>query len=668
MKRILYTFGFMLAAGALIAQPSMLQQELKHEQRFQQVFESEMNTLRKSSRDLEVIYADDFDDPGLWIIDNDGTPPTDWIITDQGPVGFFSAGMGAINSTSGGNFALFDSDAIGTSENDIQDAWIQMAEPLDLSDYQFVNIQFESYYRRFRGNCYVEFSTDGNNWNQIQIHTGIAINAATDNPELVNLNVADLIGGASTAWVRFRYIGEWDYAWMVDDLRITVTPPNDLVLTDAYRGFWPVAFDDAVDAIPGDVTLAAFAEAVDDLAMVKGYEYGFIPGDQGNMHVVGYILNNGLDTQTGVVLTATVTDPEGVEHIFESPDAATIEPLEAVRIDFEVDLAAEFGGTLPQGLFTVTYSAFGDQEEENPSDNFATGKVFRVNPGTTIAHDTGLNVASSYYIQPHNAIWANRIAFQEPATITHVSFAVAPNRNLYPDTAQALANMDGELIFPNIRRSSVMKAASDNNPASAIYGQTELEYVIEEEAVTLTGNNAIMINFPLPEPVEVDLNRVYHAEMFIPPVAGGAEPWIWVPTRPDANRFATMLRDLTANSSYGQGWFELGANVLLRFVVEGTLSTSPMIHQLDFSMGQNYPNPVTNHTTIEWALEKPMQNIRFSVTDNTGRTVYEKDLGDRPAGVQEPIMIDMGRFAAGVYQYGITIGQNRIVRKMMIAK
>lgn len=63
-------------------------------------------------------------------------------------------------------------------------------------------------------------------------------------------------------------------------------------------------------------------------------------------------------------------------------------------------------------------------------------------------------------------------------------------------------------------------------------------------------------------------------------------------------------------------------------------------------------------------LKKPRTIVRGFFN---GKTVYAKDLGDRTAGVQESMELDLN-LAAGNYQYGLTIGNQRIVRKMVVVK
>jgi len=47
-------------------------------------------------------------------------------------------------------------------------------------------------------------------------------------------NVSSIVGGHAAVEIRFRYVGEWDYAWMVDDFRMVETFSNEMVLGQAY--------------------------------------------------------------------------------------------------------------------------------------------------------------------------------------------------------------------------------------------------------------------------------------------------------------------------------------------------------------------------------------------------------------------------------------------------
>lgn len=183
-----------------------------------------------------MIYQDDFSVPANWAFSNTGSPSANWSIGTAAPTGSYSSGMGAIASTSGGNFALFDSDALGSGSSS-QNAVLSLVAPIDLTGHPAVWIEFESYYRAFNGTqCFLEVSTDNSTWTQFQLHTDIPSNSATPNPATVSINPGTAFGNAATFYIRFRYIGEWDYAWMLDDIKISDAPTNEMVLTEVSYG------------------------------------------------------------------------------------------------------------------------------------------------------------------------------------------------------------------------------------------------------------------------------------------------------------------------------------------------------------------------------------------------------------------------------------------------
>jgi len=179
-----------------------------------------------------VYYTDDFSNAALWTMT--GGSPTDWTIGQSaGGAGGFP--LADLVSTSGAPFALFDSDNVNTGG--VQDAVIQLIAPINCSAGTFISIQFENYYRPFNTTkAYVEVSNDGTNWTQYQVHANVAANAGTANPETTIVNVSATAGNQATVYIRFRYTGDWDYGWAIDDVSVVETEANDLVAFNAYYG------------------------------------------------------------------------------------------------------------------------------------------------------------------------------------------------------------------------------------------------------------------------------------------------------------------------------------------------------------------------------------------------------------------------------------------------
>lgn len=229
----------------------------------------------------------------VWDISNTSNGDA-WAIGTAAPIGTFSTGMGAIASTSGGNFALFDSDKLGDNDSGAsqQEADVWYTTPIDLSLNSAVALEFESYYRAYQGDCFVIASTDGVNWTEFPVHTDVAVNSATANPLLTSVNLTTVIGGSPTAYIGFRYKGSWDYAWMVDDVSLVTLPDNDLGLLKAWQ-----------------------ADIIND------YEYARIPLTQTKEMVAGVVVQNQggqpqtVDLSWEVTMNGSGTGTNGMQSI-----------------------------------------------------------------------------------------------------------------------------------------------------------------------------------------------------------------------------------------------------------------------------------------------------------------------------------------------------------------
>lgn len=235
IKFLAATFlGFCFAANA----------QNKPEAKYQKTTEAFLATGVESNYGTGLrneIWSNDFSDPNDWVIGNIPNNANNWIISTNGPSGAFSNGMGAISSTTAANgFALFDSDRLGELNGSAaQNGFIRTADPIDLTGVPGVLVEFQQLFRQFNGRCFLEVSIDGTDWTSFEINQEVAVNATTPNPSTKIINVSSVAGNQETVWIRFRYQsamqgGEGDYAWMVDDVKITQAPDFDLVVERAY--------------------------------------------------------------------------------------------------------------------------------------------------------------------------------------------------------------------------------------------------------------------------------------------------------------------------------------------------------------------------------------------------------------------------------------------------
>ena len=336
-----------------------------------------------------------------WTTVDNASSGDNWVVGTTAPQGFYSDGMGAITSTTAAdNFAMYDSDFLGEDDNGSspQNADIFYATSIDLTGYPAVAVEFESYYRAFQGNCYVIASTDGVNWTEVQVHDDIDVNDNTANPVVVTANVSSIIGNSPTAYIGFRYIGTWDYAWMVDDVKIVTLPDNDLGIIKGWHG-----------------------------DILSSYEFSMVPLTQAREIVAGVVVENQGGQAQNVTVTCEVNDGSGVV-------ATTTQALSSA-VGAKDTLWFNTGYTpSANGTYDVTFTLPADMET---SDDTYTTSELMVNDDL-MAHDYGADGAYGWNAstnnnadEPHS--WGNLFEMEADQLLkgVDINFATGTTPGLY---------------------------------------------------------------------------------------------------------------------------------------------------------------------------------------------------------------------------------------------
>jgi len=187
------------------------------------------------------IWCDNFSTPANWTLTTSGGYTDSWAITSAAPTGSYSADMGVISSTSGGNYALFDSDALGASP-DNQWANLTTASGQNCSIYEGVTLKFEQNYIKFYDSTIVYVSTDNfATSTPYVVNADYANNGASTNPEVVRLDISAAAAGKTNVKIRFTFRSTqdmstsagWGYAWEIDDVCLEgVAPGNAMPIPD----------------------------------------------------------------------------------------------------------------------------------------------------------------------------------------------------------------------------------------------------------------------------------------------------------------------------------------------------------------------------------------------------------------------------------------------------
>ncbi|MDQ7916425.1 fibronectin type III domain-containing protein [Mesonia sp. MT50] len=162
---------------------------------------------------------------------SDGSLPSGWVNNDiegSGDVWQFDNPAGrTIVAPMSEPIAILDSDNYGSGNN--QNAALE-TNVFDASAATAVQLSFDHYFKDAtftNGEAFVEVY-DGTSWVEVAMY-----NSDTSNPASVIIDISNEVEGITNAQVRFRYVGSFDYYWLVDNIYVGAPPscpkPTDIL-------------------------------------------------------------------------------------------------------------------------------------------------------------------------------------------------------------------------------------------------------------------------------------------------------------------------------------------------------------------------------------------------------------------------------------------------------
>ena len=85
----------------------------------------------------------------------------------------------------------------------------------------------------------------------------------------------------------------------------------------------------------------------------------------------------------------------------------------------------------------------------------------------------------------------------------------------------------------------------------------------------------------------------------------------------------------------------------------------------NFSVDQNYPNPATGNTTINYTLNNN-SDVLFNVYDVTGKVVYTESANGQAAGAHR-FDLNTSNMSNGMYFYTVTVNGQQVTRKFTVS-
>ncbi len=250
------------------------------------------------------------------IIDEDfssGSLPIGWSNVDNGS--FPIAGQvwqfnNTRNITAGnisGNYAILDSDSYG-SGNSQNASLITNTFSADL--YEALVLEFDYQYRDYNGgeSCVVEVF-DGANWIEVfrkEFGDENYVNNQTG-ATLESINIKSAAGSATNTQIKFTYIGEWDYWWAIDNVKVLgelFTPTNTDYLGPGGVGGIDGGSDLVLWTKPEELAETSNLDPVETWLDASGYSSDLT---QPNLNLRPLFLENFVNGYNAVRFDATTT-------------------------------------------------------------------------------------------------------------------------------------------------------------------------------------------------------------------------------------------------------------------------------------------------------------------------------------------------------------------------
>lgn len=604
MKKLLLTTSLILSALLGHAQIVNGDDMRIEEKNLLSVQPTSINSAN-SAAPAPPFWSNTFSNPSDWtMVDLIYGGLQNWVISTTGPTGSFSAGLGAISSTSASDgFAMYDSDALNSSYSP-QEAYIQYNGTVDCSSYPYVNIEFESYHRKFRDSIFVEVSIDGINWDRYEVHAGQATNTTTANPEFVSVNVSATAGSQPVVYFRFKYEGEWDYAWMIDDVSFAETPNNYVTIDDEVFGGWWIGY-----SISGGI----------------GCDYTFNPLSQlaANPYKIEAVLRN-----AGVAPQNMTLHAEAFDQITNSVYTSTSNSqyLSASQQDtFAVNNT--FNPTT-LGLYELNMWGVGDSANTDTSSKQTVV--------TQYSYGKDLNNYQGSYILG-NATRENHVTS---------FFDIYANENLYSvDLYIAPWSIPGTKIY------GVLYEADPTAGANPIYLDQTDDHTITSSDL----DSWITLSFANPISLIAGVGYEMGAAGYQHPSDSAGVGYSGLALGTENSLFDA--NGGSPNSAGTPTWYYITQNPMIRMNFDPASSGSTSSKNLIKSDLNIYPNPANNVISISNLDNFDLLQIK----DLLGKIVYKKNISK-----VTKTTIDVQGFSTGTYLLNLEGSSTSISRKIVI--
>lgn len=661
MKKIYTSIGAMLLCGAMSAQihntaPYKLERSIvdmgnkDHHQ-----IEAIRNNGNANFQNRATYWSEDFDDAvpngtqgdadfttsnGVWTNTNNGNITVNWDTTSTGHANdagstYFIPALATNTST---RWMVLDSDSDGSAGSPEEN--ILTSPVMDLSSAPVnLAVEWQQFFAEWQSDTlYVEVSIDGGTtWNGISVSDGVGRDNRP-NPENVRVNITSYLdptpANNSNVQVRFRWTGNWDYGWQIDNVEVVDMPDHDL--SQAEGGYRNVTAN------------GIFGEKI---------VYTKVPSDQldaGGIEFFSTNVNIGASDQTNVELQGEVWDSNPTNIFTGTGTAQTLLAGDTLRDSTNAWTTIP---TTPAAYTMVTYSNFANLgSDANTLDNYDTAS-FEVTAdeyardigeytGTGNANgDDGSGNANAF-------ILGTMYEMKTTATLDVIRFALTPASEAGAVLYGYVIEMDPNATdFQDIFINVVYDGSQTPN------GEVSVQPWNISQAPNIT-----WVNLPVVNGVQLNAGSTYMVGVGS---LGGENAFIMDGQEfftPDASYYLYDPTDTDPSDGGPWFWVQGGTNIRAVFNVAGQgLSIDEEAAALQTTIA---PNPANDFVNINYTLGNTAE-VRLQVLDLTGKVVEEVNLGLKPEGSNRH-QVNLTDFESGIYYCTITAGEVQRTHKLVV--
>lgn len=332
-------------------------------------------------------WTNDFSNVNEWTFQYDTTGGS-WKLTTDVDEGFGSfAATGAENG-----YALFNCLAYGTGGK--HNATMTYHKAIDISSLDVVQVEFDQLYKRLNDSVYFEFSVNGSDWTSLLLNRFQPKRLITGNPLTASINLGSFFSSEDSLYVRFKFIGNWDYGWAIDNLSVAEGPDIDYGLLPINK------------YISGSNTTAPF------------YRLPFQQAQNVNLDLKTFYGNYG--AQTGSNLTIDY-DWVGHQHISQSVPIDSLNSASYKQQNIVQGITFE-----GPGFYSLqTQLSTGNDSDDVPVNNSASA-YFHITDTTYAYHSQPVN--GSFTFDVDTTFFAgNQFTFYEDDTLSGMRVFIHPS-------------------------------------------------------------------------------------------------------------------------------------------------------------------------------------------------------------------------------------------------